>query len=82
MTAEIVMLAIGIALGGIATGLILKGRIQAAADKAKSMSEAERAGLNATLQARELQIRELNATLKKGDEERLQLQTGLTSEAT
>jgi len=79
--AEIVMLAIGIAMGGVAIWLILKGRIQAAFDRARSTGEAERAGLQATLQARDLQIEGLAARLKNTDEERLRLQNELTSEA-
>ena len=82
MIAEIVMLAIGIALGSLATWLILKTKIQAAADKATFTSEAERAGLNATLQARDLQIQGLNISLERAEGESARLQTELTSEAT
>ena len=82
MINEIIMLVIGIAVGGIATWLVLKGKIQAAADKAMSTGEAERAGLNATLQARDFQIQGLNAALEKADEESARLQNELTSEAT
>ena len=57
------MLALGIAIGGAAMWLILKGWIQAAAEKARSPGEAERAGLIATLQARDLQIQEFKTEL-------------------
>ena len=82
MIAEIVMLIIGLAVGGAAIWFILKGKIQAAADKASSTGEAERAGLSATLYAREQQIEGLNVALEKADGECVRLQAGLTSEAT
>lgn len=82
MSTEIVMLAIGIAIGGVATWLILKGKIQAAIDKATATSEVERASLNATLQARDLQIQGLNAALEKANGESVRLQTELTLEVT
>jgi len=56
MTTEIVMLAAGLIVGGVAVWVILKGKIQAAAEKAKAQAEAELAGLSATLQARDSQI--------------------------
>src|SRR5271157_4535946 len=81
MIGEIVMLALGLAIGGSAASLILKGRIQAAADKAKSEGDAERAGLSATLKARDSQIQGLNASLEKATGETFRLQTELTSES-
>jgi DNA recombination protein RmuC len=82
MIAEIMMLAIGIAVGGVVTSLILKGKIQAAADKASATSEGERAALNATLQARDLQIQGLNTGLEKAITDSVRLQAELTLEAT
>jgi len=85
MTTETVMLAVGLvvglAVGGVAVWLILKGKIQAAADKAKAEAEAERAGLSATLQARDSQIQGLNASLEKANGECTRLQTELTTES-
>ena len=46
MMTEFVMLAAGLVAGAVAVWLILKGKIQVAADKAKDDAEAERAGLN------------------------------------
>ena len=74
MTTDIVMLAVGLVVGGVAVWLILKGKIQAAADKAKAEGDAERAALTATLQARDSQIQGLNSSFEKlnGDNSRLQ----------
>jgi DNA recombination protein RmuC len=69
----------GLALGAVLGWLILKGKIQAVADKTKADLEAERAGLNATLQARDSQIQGLNATLEKSNAENARLQSELTS---
>ena len=41
MIAEIMMLVIGVVVGGVVTSLILKGKIQAAADKASATSEGD-----------------------------------------
>jgi DNA recombination protein RmuC len=82
MTTEIAMLAVGLAVGGVAVWLILKGKIHAAADKAKAESEADRAGLAATLQARDSQIQGLNASLEKSNADNGRLQGELTSGAT
>lgn len=81
MITEIVMLATGLAVGCVATWLILKGKIQAAVDKASADSAAERAGLNATLQARDSQIQELNTSLEKSNAENARLQTEVTAES-
>lgn len=74
MTNEIVMLSAGIVVGGVAVWLILKGKIQAASDKARAEGDAERASLTATLQARDSQIQGLSASVEKlnGDNSRLQ----------
>lgn len=78
MTTETVMLAVGLvvglAVGGVAVWLILKGKIQAAADNAKAEGDAERASLTATLQARDSQIQGLSTSVEKlnGDNSRLQ----------
>jgi DNA recombination protein RmuC len=81
MMIEIVMFAGGIVLGGVAVGVILKGKIQAAGDKAKTAAEADRAGLNATLEARNAQIQGLNGSLEKAGWENTRLQTELTTES-
>lgn len=80
MSAEVLMLAIGVAVGGVSAWLILKGKIQSAADKATAASEAQSAGLNATLQARDQQIQGLNTALERASEEGARLQNELTSE--
>ena len=81
MMTEIVMLATGLVVGVVAVWFILKEKIQAATDKAKAEAEAERAGLNATLQARDSQIQGLNTTLERANGECTRLQTELTSES-
>jgi DNA recombination protein RmuC len=81
MMTEIVMLTAGIAVGAVAVWLIFREKIQAAADKAKAEAEAERAGLNATLQARDSQIQGLNTSLEKASGECTRLQTELTTES-
>jgi len=81
MTTEVAMLAVGLAVGGVAVWLILKGRIQAAADKAKAEAEAQCAGLSATLQARDAQLQGVIASLEKATGETARLQTNLTSES-
>jgi len=82
MTAEIVMLAAGLVVGGVAVWLILKGKIQAAADKAKAEGDAERAALTATLQARDSQIQGLSNSLEKLNGDNSRLQGELTSAST
>ncbi|HOX02803.1 MAG TPA: DNA recombination protein RmuC [Candidatus Paceibacterota bacterium] len=82
MTTEIAMLAIGLAAGGVGAWLIIKGRTQAAVDKARAEAEVDRAGLTATLQARDAQVQGLNTLLEKANAETARLQANLTSEAT
>jgi len=82
MTAEIVMLAAGLVVGGVAVWLILKGKIQAAADKAKAEGDAERAALTATLQARDSQIQGLSNSFEKLNGDNSRLQGELTSAST
>jgi DNA recombination protein RmuC len=82
MTTEIAMLAVGLAVGGVAVWLILKGKIQAAADKAKAEGDAERAALTATLQARDSQIQGLCASVEKLNGDSSRLQGELTSAST
>lgn len=77
----VVGLVFGLALGALPVWLILKGKIQAAADKAKSEAEVERAGLSATLQARDNQIQNLNSAVTKSDSENSRLQTELNTES-
>jgi DNA recombination protein RmuC len=69
MTPDMVALAIGLAVGSAAVWLILKGRINAAAEMAKADGEAERAALTATLQARDAQVQTLTAALEKSNSE-------------
>jgi DNA recombination protein RmuC len=82
MTTEIAMLIVGLVVGGVAVWFILKGKIQAAADKAKAEAEAERAGLSATLQARDSQIQGLSASVEKLNGDNSRLQGELTSAST
>ena len=82
MTSEIAMLIVGIMVGAGAIWLVLKGKIQAAADKAKAESESDRASLTATLQARDSQILALNASIEKSTGEISKLQADLTSGST
>ncbi len=76
----LVLLGLGLALGGTGVFLVLRGRIRVAAEQGRGAAEAERAGLNATLQAREAQIQGLNAALEKAGDDRTRLQAGLTAE--
>lgn len=78
---EIGMLVFGLFTGGVAVWIILKGKIQAAYDKAKAEAEAERAGLSATIQAWDLHIQSINSSLEKTNAECARLQTELTSES-
>ena len=82
MIIEIVMLAVGLVIGGVAAWLILNGKIQAAADRAKAEAEAACASLNATLQARDFHVQSLNASLEKAASENTRLQTELSAEST
>ena len=82
MMTEITMLAVGLAVGGVAVWLSLKGKIQAAADKAKAEGDAERAALTATLQARDFQIQGLNTSVEKLSGDNSRLQGELTSAST
>jgi DNA recombination protein RmuC len=82
MTTEIAMLALGLAVGGVAVWLIFKTRIQGAADKAKAEGDAERAALTATLQARDSQIQALGASLEKSTADNRRLQGELTAAST
>ena len=81
MMTDIAMLVAGLAVGAVAVWLIFREKIQAAADKAKAGAEAERAGLNATLQARDSQIQGLNTSLENAKAESTRLQSELTSES-
>lgn len=82
MTTEIVMLILGLVVGGIAVWLVLKAKIQAAAEKARAEGDAERAALTATLQARDSQIQTLNASLEKSSADNDRLQSELSSAST
>ncbi|OGV73042.1 MAG: DNA polymerase V [Lentisphaerae bacterium RIFOXYB12_FULL_65_16] len=62
MTGEIVMLVIGLAVGSVAAWLVLKGKVQAAADAARAEAQAEKATLSERLQARDEQIQALTRT--------------------
>ena len=85
MTNPILLLAVGLVFGlvfGAVPGwLLLKGKIQAAADKAKADAEAQSSGLSATLQARDSQIQGLSASLEKANGESARLQIELTAES-
>jgi DNA recombination protein RmuC len=82
MPMEIAMLVIGLLVGALAAWLTCRAKLQAALSGAKAQGEAERAGLAATLQARESQIGELNASLEKSNTECSRLRTELGEEST
>jgi DNA recombination protein RmuC len=75
------MLSIGLLIGAVAVWFILKGKIQAASAQERAGSEAERVRLTTTLQARESQIQDLNASRDKavGDISRLQAELNAAS---
>jgi septal ring factor EnvC (AmiA/AmiB activator) len=79
MMTEIAMLAAGLVVGAVAVWFTLKAKIRAAAEKATAQSEADRAGLTATLQARDSQIQALSTSLEKSNGENSRLQGELTS---
>lgn len=81
MISEIVMLAAGLAVGGVAIWLIFKARVQAAADKGKAEGDSDRAGLTATLRARDSQIQGFSAALEKSNADNARLQAELTTES-
>lgn len=81
MITGIAMLVIGLVIGGAAAALVLKAKIQAAADKAKGEGEVERASLNERLQARDDEVRTLNAALEKANTDKNRLQSEFTSES-
>jgi|ERR1051326_525366 DNA recombination protein RmuC len=69
----------GMAIGSVAVWFFLKGKIQVAAEKAKAEGEAARAGLAATLQARDGRIEEIAAALEKSNTEKAQLSGDVTT---
>ena len=81
MAGEILMLVVGLSIGGVSIWIFLKSKIQAAADKARAEVEIERAGLSATLQARDAQLQELHASMEKSSAENGRLQAELTTES-
>ncbi len=82
MITEIVMLSVGIAIGGIATWLILRGKIQAAADKVSSVNQVELARLAATLQFKDQQLVEISNALTNANSGCTTLQSELMEEIT
>lgn len=81
MAANIVMLLIGLAVGGVAVWLVLSARIRAAADIAKSAAEAERATLAERLQAKDQQLQATTADLNDARKQMSDLQGQLTAES-
>lgn len=79
---EILMLIVGLAVGGGAVWLILRAKIQHAADNAKTEAQSEIAVLTERLQGRDTQIQGLNASADKLREYNARLQAELTSAAT
>ncbi len=67
----------GLVLGTVLAWFVLKIKIQAAVDKTRTELEAERATLNATLQARDDKIQGLNTALEKTNGENARLQNEL-----
>jgi hypothetical protein len=82
MIPEIVMLAVGLVVGAVATWLIFKARVQAAADKGKAEGDSDRAGLTATLHARDSQIQGFTAAIEKSNADSAELQAELHTEST
>ncbi len=78
MIGEVIMLAVGTAFGAIATWLILKSKTQSSINSV----EVQRAGLSATLQAKELQVQSLNSALDKANGENTRLQAEIVLEGT
>jgi DNA recombination protein RmuC len=74
---ETLLFIVGMIVGGGLIWILFRTRIQTAADKAKVEGEAERAGLTATLQARDIQVRDLNAASEKINAENSRLQNEL-----
>ncbi len=79
---ELLMLAVGLAVGAGAVWLILKGRIQHAAETAKAEAQSEIAVLTERLQGRDSQIQGLNASTEELREDNSRFQAELTSVAT
>ena len=74
MIANIIMLCLGLAIGGVAVWLVLKAKIQSA-------GEAERAVLAERLQSKDLQIATLTDSLKNSGIENNRLQLEVTAES-
>ncbi len=83
MTANIMMLALGLVIGGVAVWLIFRAKIQAAAAQANAEGQTERAVLSERLQAKDQEIGRLKGELDeaKGQAGRLNVEvSGLKAE--
>lgn len=79
MFMQITMLLAGCLLGGLSVWWLCREKLRTAANMARSESEAVRASLNATLQARDAQIQTIQAALEKAAVETARLQGELTA---
>ena len=76
---ELLMLFVGLAVGSVTAWLILKSRIQQAANAAKTAAQSEIAVLTERLQGRETQIQVLTTSVKTLSDDNSRLQGELTS---
>lgn len=81
ITKEILVLLVGLVIGGGVAWIALKGKLQAASERAKGEAEAERASLSATLQARDLKIQEMHTSIEQGAARIAHLEQDLRTEA-
>jgi DNA recombination protein RmuC len=81
MVNSIVMLILGVVIGCTAAWLVLKARIQQAAERARSEADVERAALTERLEAGEQQIATLTGSLGKASAEHDRLQAELRAES-
>ena len=79
---EVLMLVVGLAVGGGAVWLVLKGKIQHAADSGKAEAQSAAAVLSERLQGKETQIQGLNNSLEKLSDDISRLQAELTTVVT
>jgi DNA recombination protein RmuC len=81
MIENIVTLILGVVVGAITAWLVLKGRIERAADKARSKGEVERTALAERIQAKEQQIGSLTTALEKSTADIARVRDELTAES-
>jgi DNA recombination protein RmuC len=79
MTLPILLFIAGFGLGALATRGFTREKLKSAIELARAENEATRAGLNATLQARDSQIQGLQASLEKATADQSRLQSELSA---